>query len=178
MKKLLYLIPILLIILNLTPDALYKDTVGFSGKESTVESLAPGNWTIVNYNIGSSLASPLALNATSSSLQTTNLSTVINSALSSNAQFKGFPFGAYFNNSDFTTTSYSKATEQISALSWLWSTVDLLLVILVFVIVYSLNKKDKKKTVNSQDNTSNVINNLNTNSFSTTAENLSQNNDN
>jgi len=159
MKKLLYLIPLLLVVLNLTPGAIYKDTVGFSGKQTAIENLAPGNWSIISYNMGSSLASPLALNATASSLQTTSLSTAINPALSTNAQFKGFPFGAYFNTTTSTTTSYSKATEQVSAWSWLWSTADLLFIILALMIAYQCNKKAKKKTVNEQDSTLDLVSN-------------------
>lgn len=124
-RQLAYLIPLALLVLNLTPWALYKDTVGFSGKIPVFESLAPSSWKLIEYDAS----------VTGSVTMTTATTTVTpaNPPLSTNASFKGFPFGAYFSRSSNTSTSSANSSYSVSAYSWLWATVDGLLVVGLFI---------------------------------------------
>ena len=140
MKKLLYLIPLALVLLNATPYALYKDNVGLAGQPPVPNRLAPANWTLLSFNINATLSAPLSISATAASLQTTNLNPSTSPPLSIKAKYKGFPFGAYFSNNISSTTKLSSASSQVSAWSWLWTTVDVLIVLLAYLIAAKLNR--------------------------------------
>jgi hypothetical protein len=134
-KQLLYLIPLALLALNLTSLALYKDTVGFSGKAPVLQSLAPASWKLLNFDA-----------SLSASGQSTTSGTAVstNPPLSSGASYKGFPFGAYFKKSSSTTSSSSSSSSDVSAWSWLWVTVDALILIIVFAKVAWLTRRPAK----------------------------------
>ncbi len=131
--KLLYLIPVVLIGLNLTSFSLYKDTVGLSGKPPVLESLAPSHWKLLELNL--SYSGGLV---TTSSSDTATKST---SVLTNGATYKGFPFAAYFVNSQSSSTANSQSSYSASAWSWLWATVDGLIFVLGFVFAGKLNRR-------------------------------------
>ena len=115
MKKLLYLIPVLLIVLCATPFALYKDTVKPQG---TLYTFSPSYWKV-----------SIHINSSNDSLTPVNSANSAPTAFTEKASFKGFPFGAYFSSSNFT------------GWSWLWSLIDLIIIAATLVFAIRINRK-------------------------------------
>lgn len=128
MKKLLYLLPLILLGLNILPVSLYKDTV----KQTGVTALSPSSWHMANESVSFSinLGSITSLSAASAAQQAKDAQYV-----SIGSTFRGFPYGAYFSKS---TSDFS-----LSAYSILWAVVDGSLVIVAFLIAMILNRKPK-----------------------------------
>lgn len=134
MKKLLYLIPLLLVILCATPFALYKDTVTHG---TSLDSASPRHWKILSVDMSYSGS----LDRGSSILQ--ELQPAPPAPYSQAATFKGFPIGAYFNRSSTSNGPVSSSSFSVSAVSWLWSTLDILLILATLYYAISVNRKTK-----------------------------------
>jgi hypothetical protein len=128
MKKLLYLIPVLLIALCLTPFALYKDTVK---PGSSLDTASPSYWKVsVQISMSGSLTELSSSTSTPATITYTQ-----------NATFRGFPFGAYFNHSSSSTTTNSSSSSAVSGWSWLWGLVDLSIIASTFYLAVRINRK-------------------------------------
>ena len=157
MKKLLYLVPFLLIGLSATPVTLYKDKVDFllsknpnakiEDLSGALTKLSPSHWKMLDYqtsadaNLGSASFSLDSLGNTSTSggNQTTETSKPV--PLYLGATFRGFPFAAYFSKSSSTNTTDSSSSTSASGYSWLWAVVDGLLIIVSLVVSFKVNRK-------------------------------------
>mgnify|MGYP000935752895 CR=1 FL=1 len=137
MKKLLYLLPFILIGLSLTPFALYKDTVKYG---SSLDTLSPSHWKVLDMQISFSGSLDTAQEVDP------NEPLPEPEPVSKNATFKGFPFGAYFSRSE----SSSNGNFNASGYSWLWGGIDLLLIIVSLVVSFKVNRKKKEMTPVSQ----------------------------
>jgi hypothetical protein len=144
MKKLLYLIPLILIGLSTLPLSLYKDKVdfailknpaSFSGDFSSVlTTLDPQHWKMINFSTSSTGSlEPAAENDTSQS-EAEHIYEV--------AEFHGFPFAAYFSANETSKTSTFTTHTEASGWSWLWATIDAVLIMgtLVFAIMFNRKK--------------------------------------
>ena len=137
MKKLLYLLPFILIGLSLTPFALYKDTVKYG---SSLDTLSPSHWKVLDMQISFSGSLDTAQEVDP------NEPLPEPEPVSKNATFKGSPFGAYFSRSE----SSSNGNFNASGYSWLWGGIDLLLIIVSLVVSFKVNRKKKEMTPVSQ----------------------------
>lgn len=133
MKKLLYLLPFLLIGLSLTPFALYKDTVKYG---SSLDTLSPSHWKILDMQIS------FSGNLDTFEEVDPNKPLPESEPVSKNATFKGFPFGAYFSRSETSSNGNFNA----SGYSWLWGGIDVLLIIVSLIVSFKVNRK-KKETI-------------------------------
>jgi hypothetical protein len=128
MKKLLFAVPIILLLLCVTPFALLKDQVHFA---STGAGLTPGHWRLRAYSIGGS--SDLTRNL----FLTDNTVGKAVPAISEGAHYYGFPFAFYLTNH-----GASKASEvDIQALSWLWLAVDMAFILGTLAGAAALNRR-------------------------------------
>lgn len=130
MKKLLYLIPLLLIVLSFASISVHNDTVSYK-PGGDLQSLTPSHWKMKDYN----------LNASIDLSQTSNNTSASPKAYSDGAKFYGFPFGAYFSNDQH----YSSSSLSVSAYSWLWSTVDVLLIVATLLLAILLNRRNNQE---------------------------------
>lgn len=130
MKKLLYLIPVILIILCATPFALYKDTVTMG---SSLDTASPRYW---NVSVHVSFSGTLNDSDTAQSAPKP-------SAYSDGATFKGFPIGAYFSRSSSSNSSSSSSSFSVSGWSWLWGLFDILLIAGSLYLAIRVNKRRK-----------------------------------
>ena len=134
MKKLLFLIPLALLILNATPWAIYKNTVNYTSN-GHLYSLSPSYWRQLNMKIAkSSDYQPMATFSTAG----TPPSTV---PLSKGAQFYGFPAGFYLKKANVTNASLFGIPYTITAFSWLWATVDGAIVIVTLAAALWFNRR-------------------------------------
>lgn len=129
MKRLLYLLPLALIVLSLAGISLHKDTVSYK-PGGDLQSLTPSHWKMKDYNLNASVDLSQASGDTSAATK----------AYSDGAKFYGFPFGAYFSNDQH----YSSSSLSVSAYSWLWSAVDVLLVVATLLLAILLNRPNKQ----------------------------------
>ena len=120
MKKLMLILPLLLIALNFLPVSLYKQKVNFG---STLDTLSPSYWRPIQLDLSFSANLNQGTPNNSQGAQ----------SLSDGANFRGFPIGAYFSKNIDTKTSGSAIGVNTSAWSWLWAGVDALALILVGV---------------------------------------------
>ena len=125
MKKLLYLIPFILIALSVAGISLHKDTVSYK-QGADLQSLTPSHWKLQDYSVNASI--DLSKTSTSTAQQF--------KAYTDGAKFYGFPFGAYFTNKEVTGSS----SLDISAYSWLWGTVNLLVLLIALLLVIAFNR--------------------------------------
>ena len=136
MKKLLYLIPLLLIVLNVLPFSLYKDTI----KLNTIDSLTPSHWQIASENMSfSGSLGSITPGSNAQAAQSVNLATYV----SIGATFRGFPFGAYFSRSVGSNSHGGSSNFDISGYSVLWIFVDGLLVLITILATFLINKKQR-----------------------------------
>lgn len=134
MKKLLYLIPLILIVLNLLSFSLYKDTV----RLNKLNSLTPSHWLIASENLSASVnlgnVTPVS---NSQAAQEANAASYV----SIGSTFKGFPFGAYFSKNNSSNSPGVSSSFDISAYSILWIFVDGLLVLITLLIAFFINRR-------------------------------------
>jgi hypothetical protein len=140
MRKLLYVIPFILIGLSLTPFALYKDNVNYG---NSLDSLSPSHWKILNLQLSFSGS------VDSTQSQNPNEPLPEPEPVSKDASFKGFPFGAYFSRSETSQNGNFNA----SGYSWLWAGIDLLLIIASLIISFTVNRIGKSTASVSQSGT-------------------------
>lgn len=135
MKKLLYLVPLVLLVLNFLPMSLYKDTVNYG---SSLDTLSPSHWKPRNLEVSfsASVGEAVASGNTGGSA----------GALSDGATFRGFPAGAYFSRSSDTNTPGVRSSLNVSAWSWLWAGVDGLLLLVSLVVAFLVNRRSKIST--------------------------------
>lgn len=139
MKKLLYLIPVILLGLNFLPVSLYKDVVKANG----LYSLTPSHWRYKTESYSGSInitVNPLS-SSTPSNVAQLQKAAAAAEFVSSGASFKGFPFGAYFSKSSTSSNSTSSGYYNISAYSILWLSVDGLLILITLLLAVYLNRK-------------------------------------
>lgn len=128
-KKLLYLVPVAFIVLNFFSITLFKDTVNFG---DTFYHGSPRHWSVKLHNSHfSGTLQEVDPNAPEPKVV----------PLSQDANFKGFPFGAYFSKSVNETTATSTSSYSVSGWSWLWLTVDAGLVLGSIYLAFKLNRK-------------------------------------
>lgn len=132
MKKLLFLIPLLLIVFCASPFALYKDTVSHG---TSLDSASPSHWKILSIHLSSSGT------LGSENLVAADGNIPKPAPYSQGASFKGFPIGAYFSRSATTNTYNSSSLFSVSAISWLWSTIDLLIILATLYYAIRVNKQ-------------------------------------
>ncbi len=125
MRKLLLLLPVVLILLNFLPVSLHKDTVNYGG---SLDTLQPRYWTMIDtqVNVSVSAKSPNFLTKNNSG------STPVGETLNQGAKFHGFPFGAYFSKTSQSKLGDSVSYFSASAYAWLWVLVDAALILLSF----------------------------------------------
>jgi hypothetical protein len=145
MKKLFYLLPLLLLALNATTISLYKDKVDFAyakhptahfdDLESILTNLSPRHWKSLNYDaqISGSLGDVGSSNSSSQAAAA--------KPLYQGATFRGFPAAVYFSKDQTTKTGGLTSTVSASGFSWLWLTVDGLLIIGSFILAFRINRK-------------------------------------
>jgi hypothetical protein len=134
MKKLIFLIPLAVLALNATPWALYKNTVNYS-LDGQLYHLSPSSWKQLNISI------PKA----NQSIYNTTI--IVNRGgtpplvvpLSQGARFYGFPVGFYLKKTDVTTSTLPGTRAVVTAFSWMWATLDGLLVIITVAICLWIN---------------------------------------
>ena len=138
MRKLLYLIPLVLLALNVTSLALYKDTVRYA-PNGPLNVLVPSHWKIRDLNISAS--------ADLSQATVTTGNTVIppTPPLSQGAKFYGFPAGFYLKNGGTVNTTYSSSTSSVTAWSWLWAVADGLFIVATLGIAIVFNRRRASK---------------------------------
>lgn len=162
--KLLYLLPILLLGLSLTPVTLYKDKVEFllvknpnaqfDDLAGAVTALDPGHWKMIDYSVNASA------NFDDISFSFSDTETVEQDyqepevpkpePLYQGATFRGFPFAAYFSKDSSTKTANSSSSERASGFSWLWIAIDTLLVIVSLIVAFIVNRKKRQPIAISQ----------------------------
>ena len=145
MKKLYYLIPIILTILNVLPFSIYKDAV----IQNNNGSLSPSHWKIASESISASL-NLSGLNLTSNSTPSQNSKPPL-FLVSTKANFKGFPFGAYFNNNLSSNNSGTTSNITISAYSILWIISDGLIILIALLLSFLLNRSKKSEDITYQN---------------------------
>jgi len=135
MKKLLFIIPLALLILNATPWALYKNTVNYALNGHPF-SLSPAYWQ------------QLSLNENHSSYQYQSTVIVDSSGtipsvipLSKDARFYGFPVGFYLKKANVLNDSLPGVPYTVTAFSKLWAVVDGAIVIVTLLAALWLNRR-------------------------------------
>lgn len=166
MKKLLYLVPFILIGLSALPVSLYKDKVDFllsKNPNAKVEDLSgaltklsPSHWKMIDFqtSVDANLGS-VSFSFDSSDPATTTDNTQVTETpksepLYQDAKFRGFPFAAYFSKSSSTKTANSSSSMSASGYSWLWAIVDVLLIVGLLVVSFKVNRKKKEMAPNAQ----------------------------
>lgn len=158
MKKLLYLVPIVLILLSVTPIALYKDKVDFllaknpnakiDDLASALTKLSPSHWKMLNFNTSAS-GSLGSISFPTDSPDGVTMSgnqspaTPKPEPLYEGATFRGFPIAAYFSKDSDTNSGGFTGSTQASGYSWLWATVDGLLVLVSLAVAFKVNRQQK-----------------------------------
>lgn len=142
MKKLFYLIPVILLGLSASSFSLYIDKVDYAiVKDPDVEvkqtadtytMLSPSHWKMINYETSGPIR-PVEV--------TDNGDYIPPKAFHETAKFYGFPVAAFFAKSDDSRTLLSSYTVHATAYSWLWAAFDGLLVLVSLAAAYILNRK-------------------------------------
>lgn len=125
MKKLLYLVPLALFVLCLTPWALHKDTVRFATQGA---GLSPMHWRLRAYNVGDGTQGARNVFLTD---QTVGKAVP---PISDGARAYGFPFAFYLSNRGAGQNSHV----DIQAVSWLWLAVDGLIILGTLILAAML----------------------------------------
>jgi|GEM_PF-4706500 len=146
MKKLLFLIPLVLLILNVTPWALYKNSVNYT-LNGHPYSLSPAYWRqlSLNENSHSSYQSTVIVDSSG-----TTPSAV---PLSKDARFYGFPVGFYLKKANVLNGSLPGVPYTVTAFAWLWAVVDGTIVIVTLLAALWFNRRRHF----SQDSDSNEL---------------------
>jgi len=134
MKKLLYLFPLVFLILNATPLALYKNSVNYS-PNGRIYQLTPSYWRQLSTKVAKTNQSVYE-----STIITGNAGTPPSAVpISKGARFYGFPMGFYFNNSNVKNNSLPNIPTTVTAYSWLWATLDSFILIIFLVAAIWIN---------------------------------------
>ncbi len=162
MKKLLYLVPFILIGLSVLPISLYKDKVDFllsknpnakiEDLSGALTKLSPSHWKMIDYQVSASAdlgSASFSFDSSDAEATTEQQTPEVPKPepLYQGAKFHGFPFGAYFSKSSSTNTANSKSSYSASGYSWLWVAVDLLLIVASLVISFKVNRKKKTEPI-------------------------------
>lgn len=166
MKKILYLIPLLLLCMSALPVSLYKDKVdlavaknpdisSFEDLSELFTKLDPGHWKFIEYQASASGSFSGSIDFSEELPEGTeeNQPSVQpeQKPLHEVAKFRGFPFAAYFSTSSTANTQTSLSSFTASGYSWLWILIDLILIIGSLVVAIILNRKKKTPVIpNSQ----------------------------
>jgi hypothetical protein len=134
MKKLLFLIPLALLILNATPWALYKNTINYTLGHPY--SLSPAYWRQLSLK-----QAPHSIQFQSTVI--VDVSGTLPSAipLSKDARFYGFPVGFYLKKANILNDSLPGVPFTVTAFSWLWATVDGAIVIVTLLAALWFNRR-------------------------------------
>ena len=143
MKKLLFLIPLILLALNATSLALYKNTVNYS-QNAQLYHLSPSYWRQLTMKVPvSNTLSTVFLSSAGTPPSTT--------PLSKGAQFYGFPAGFYFKNTKVINGTMPGVPYTVTAFSWLCATVDGLVVVIALVIVLWFIRHRPSQTLDAKE---------------------------
>ena len=136
MRRLLYLVPVVLLALCALAMPVYKDRVGYSASGVGL-SLSPSHWKLLSYSV----SAQGVLSAAHSSGKSAKPDTV-----SHGAKIWGFPAGAFLINHTNSSDSYYASSSAVSAFSWLWGGVDIVFIAgsLAFAIIYNRRHGGKK----------------------------------
>jgi hypothetical protein len=138
MKRLLFLLPLILLALNVTHVSLYKPSVNYS-PNGQLYHLTPASWRQKSIKI----AAPQNPYMQSGPLMGNGGMAPSSEPLSHNAKFNGFPLGFYFSNHLSNDNSFVGQSVTITAYSWLWAIIDGLIVVaaLALALVYNRSRK-------------------------------------
>lgn len=165
MKKLLFLVPLILIGLSASPYALYKDEVDLAAikdpgslEESAAQAtsfeeafellskLSPSHWRMLEYDVSASASlENVTLPDDTESTDEAPQEPPKPDPLYENARFYGFPAGAYLTKSASGTTANSSGSFDAKAWSWLWAAVDGGLIFATLVLAILINLLGRKK---------------------------------
>lgn len=146
MKKLLFIIPLVLILLNIFIPSVLGTNLKYTAHTFTSSSISPSYWDQLSLN---HLSKPnpfdnfsIVGNANSSYTQ----------HIGKNAKYMGFPFAFYVSSN--ITNAYQQQ-EHMTAISWLWAIIDALLLLLTLIgaILVSNNKRRSKNLVETVQKT-------------------------
>jgi hypothetical protein len=147
MKKLLFLIPLALLILNATPLAIFKDSVNYI-PNGHLFSLEPSSWKQLSYKI---IKRPYQQSTYYIGSSGTTPAT---EPLSQGARIYGFPISFYLKKNNVVNVGSPNPPAIVSAYNWHWALIDGLIIIvtLVFTIFINLHRSTKQilKTGDSQ----------------------------
>lgn len=152
MKKLLYILPLLLLGLSFTPITLYKDKVDLAilanpnAEIKSLDALLPSHWKSLEYSVS---ATTSAANSETEDVQATADSSASshNEPLYESAKFKGFPFAAYFSKDKAYHNGSSTGSLSASGYSWLWASLDAALIVWAFLLAAWVNRMKPKAPV-------------------------------
>ncbi|HUC96599.1 MAG TPA: hypothetical protein VMR16_02955 [Candidatus Saccharimonadales bacterium] len=136
-KKIIFLVPLVLLALNATPWALYKNNVNYSSN-GQLYHLLPSYWRQLDITVAKA-AHQSVYNSTIIVSSTGTQPLAI--PLSHGAHFLGFPVGFYLKNNDVITNSLPGTPAVVTAFSWLWVTVDSLLFVAALAICIWVNHR-------------------------------------
>lgn len=154
MKKLLYLLPVVLVGLSAASIPLYKDRVdyayysneGSSGDIfSDITKISPNHWKMLNLSTDASGGlDDTAVTEDSAGSAATNEQSLADH-LYKDAKYYGFPAAAYFTKSSTIKTSSFSSTTKASGWSYLWAGVDGALVLGTLLLAFIVNRKKVPK---------------------------------
>lgn len=163
MKKLLYIVPLLLLGLCVSSLSLYKDNVDyaivknpnaeFTDIAGAFTQLSPSHWKMIDYQVSGSanLGDSEVFVGSDEEFQKHQAKQQPKvEPVSQGAKFYGFPVAAYFSKNSSTQTANSSSSVTASAYSYLWVAIDLLLIIGSLVVAVLLNRKKKIPTTSAQ----------------------------
>ena len=137
MKKLLFIIPLVLILLNIFIPSVLGTNLKYTAHTFTSSSISPSYWDQLSLN---HLSKPnpfdnfsIVGNANSSYTQ----------HIGKNAKYMGFPFAFYVSSN--ITNAYQQQ-EHMTAISWLWAIIDILLILVSIIgaILVNISKNSKE----------------------------------
>jgi hypothetical protein len=149
MKKLLFLIPLIIIALNFTSFSLYKEPVYYdtsnsrSGADLLHPKLKPARWQIRDYGLKGILSGG-AVGASASTEAGSGIETGEDKpqALSQGAKYRGFPVAAYFSLHE--ESAAPRGTLTASARSSFWMLFDGAIVLIAFIAAAAVNFRRRR----------------------------------
>ena len=139
MKKLLYLIPLALLVLNAMPLAVYKNTVNYSPNSQSYH-LSPSYWRQLEMKVPKPAFSQSTVFLSSGG----TLPSAV--PLSKGAQFYGFPAGFYFKKVNVLNYFLPNVPYTVTAFSWLWATADGLIIVITLAAALWFNRRRPSQT--------------------------------
>ena len=133
MKRLLFLLPLLFIVLNVLPLSLQKDQVQLNSNGKT---LTPSSWQII-HNTRTGPASAFIADPNIDPQKTTEQPTTSQVV---STTYRGFPFGAYVHEPQVIAAGRFTVT----AWQWLWAALDIVIVLTTLVLAWAVNRRPRK----------------------------------